>query len=257
MDYKNIRVSVEDQLGWIEYNRSPMNAFNWEMLREIPIALDQLLEDSQVRVIILGSALEKYFSVGADLQLFQGIGKEGMADWVTITHSIVRKMQQSDKPLLAAIHGMAVGGGLEIVLHCDVRFAADDAKFGQPEINIGFIPPVGTTQSLARLLGRPRAIRYLYEGTTVEAMEAKDIGLVDLIVPRENLRQEVESYAAKLAKKPAAALAAIRRTITEGGGLSFDDGLKMEFETAVILAETSDFEEGIQAFFEKRKPKWS
>jgi len=256
MNYKYLKLRIQDRVGWIEYNRPPINSFNWEKLREVPAALDDLLKDPQVRVIVFASANEKYFSTGADLKVFAGIGTEGMAEWVSICHGFVNKMRTADKPLLAAIHGVAAGGGLEMVLHCDIRFAASDARMGQPEINIGFIPPVGTTQALARLIGRPRAIRYLYEGTLVSAKEALAMGLVDLIYPPERLHEKVQTYAETLAQKPARALAAIRRTITEGGAVSFEKGLKIEYDTAIKLSATKDFSEGINAFLEKRKPKW-
>jgi enoyl-CoA hydratase/carnithine racemase len=256
MNYEYLRVKTEDRVGWIEYNHPPINAFNWEMLREVPTALEDLLNNTKVRVIVFASAIEKYFSVGADLKVFDGISVEDIAEWVSICHGLVFKMRQAQKPLLAAIRGVATGGGLEMVLHCDVRFAANDARLGQPEINIGFIPPVGTTQSLARLIGRPRALRYLYEGTLVSAEEALEMGLIDILYPPERLHNEVQAYAVSIAKKPAQALAAIRRTITEGGSMSFDQGLKMEYDTAVKLAGTKDFAEGIRAFLEKREPKW-
>jgi enoyl-CoA hydratase len=256
MSYDFLKMRIEDRVGWIEYNRPPINSFNWEMLREVPAALDDLLNDPRARVVIFASANDKYFSTGADLKVFDGIGTEGMAEWVSVCHGLVSKMRHSTKPLLAAINGVAAGGGLEMVMHCDIRFASSDARLGQPEINIGFIPPVGTTQALARLIGRPRAIRYLYEGTLVSAEEALTMGLVDLIYPSERLHAEIQAYAESLAQKPAKALAAIRRTITEGGAVSFEEGLKMEYETAVKLSETKDFSEGIHAFLEKRKPTW-
>ena len=256
MNFKYLSVRIEDRVGWLEYNYPPINAFNWDMLREVPTALQALLKEPQVREVVFASAIENYFSVGADLKIFDGIGSTGMADWVSICHGLVNKMRSSEKPLLAAIHGTAAGGGLEMVLHCDIRFAAADARLGQPEINIGFIPPVGTTQALARLLGRPRAIRYLYEGTMVSAEEALSMGLVDMLFSPETLREEVKDYAEALAQKPAEALAAIRRTITEGGAMSFEEGLKIEFESAVKLANTKDFSEGIRAFLEKRRPAW-
>ena len=148
-----------------------------------------------------------------------------------------------------------MGGGLEIVLNCDVRFAASDARLGQPEVNIGFLPPVGTTQSLSRLLGRPRALRFLYEGTLVSADEALALGLVDFVVPPERLRPEAQAYAAALAQKPAEALAAIRRCITLGLDRPYDEALDLEMEAAVRLAGTPDFAEGTRAFIEKRSPK--
>lgn len=256
MDFRYLNVHTVDRVGWIEYNRPPINAFNWEKLREVPAALETLLEDSDVRVIVIGSAIEKYFSTGADIRVFDGIGTKGMEEWVSICHGLVMLMRQANKPLLAAIRGIAAGGGLEMVLHCDIRFAASDARLGQPEINIGFIPPVGATQALARLLGRSRAIRYLYEGTLVSAEEALAMGLIDIIYPPKQLHEEVQAYANSLAQKPAQALAAIRRTITEGGARSFDEGLRIEYESALKLAGTRDFSEGIQAFLEKRKPDW-
>lgn len=256
MNYKYLNLLIENRVGWIEYNRPPINAFNWEMLREVPVALEELLQDQKVRVIVFASAIEKYFSTGADLQLFNEIGKKGMEEWVSICHGLVSLMRKSHKPLLAEIRGVAIGGGLEIMLHCDVRFTANNARLGQPEINIGFIPPVGATQALTRLLGRSRALRYLYEGTLVTAEDALTMGLVDLIYPPDRLHKEVQDYAKTLAKKPAQALSAIRRAITEGGAVSFEEGLGIEYKIAVKLAGTRDFSEGIQAFLEKRKPVW-
>jgi enoyl-CoA hydratase/carnithine racemase len=180
-----------------------------------------------------------------------------MRAWATLCHDIVRLLRISPKPLLAAINGTAVGGGLEMTLHCDLRFAATDARLGQPEINIGFIPPIATTQALARLIGRPRAIRYLYEGTLVAAEEALRRGLVDELVPAAELRKHVQAYGESLAAKSSSALAAIRRTVTLGGGLSFEDGMKYELETAAALADTPDFAEGVDAFLSKRAARWS
>lgn len=256
MNYEYLKVRVEKRVGWLEYNFPPINAFNWDMLKEVPAALQALLDEPKVRVVVFASAIKNYFSVGADLKMFDGIGSREMADWVSICHGLVNKMRGSRKPLLAAIHGTAAGGGLEMVLHCDIRFAAADARLGQPEINIAFIPPVGTTQALARLLGRSCAIRYLYEGTMVSAEEALSMGLVDMLFKPEQLREKVKQYADELTQKPAEALAAIRRTITEGGAMSFEEGLKIEYESAVKLADTEDFSEGIRAFLEKRRPKW-
>ena len=150
MSYQHLIVRTENRIGWLEYNRPPINAFNWEMLREVPAALESLLDEPQVRVVVFASAIEKYFNTGADIHVFDGIDIKGIGEWVTICHGLVTLMRKSQKPLLAAI----------------------------------------------------------------------------------------------------------RQTITEGGGMSFDDGLKLEFETAVNLADTKDFTEGIRAFLEKRKPEW-
>ncbi len=256
MAYRHLKVHCEASVGWLEYNRAPRNAFDWEMLREMPIALDALLAAPDVRLIVIGSALERYFSTGADLSVFRGMSRADVESWVRTCHALVRQLRAARKPLLAAIHGTAVGGGLEIVLHCDVRFAAEDTAFGQPEVNIGFIPPVGGTQALARLLGRARALRLLYEGELIRAREAERIGLVDIIVPAGELRSTVQDYARALANKPANALAAIRRCITAGLEESFEDGLRVELDAAVELGGDPNFAEGVNAFLEKRKPEW-
>jgi len=256
MNYEHLKTRVVDRVAWLEYSRPPVNAIDWTMLREIPVALEALLQDRGVRVVVIASALEKFFSTGADLRVLSAMGPEEMRDWVGICHALVKQIRESRKPLLGAIHGTAVGGGLEIVLNCDVRFAAANARLGQPEINIGFIPPVGTTQSLSRLLGRPRALRFLFEGNLVTAAEALDMGLVDFVVPPEKLREEVQTYGAALARKPAEALAAIRRCITLGLDRPYDEALALELEAAVRLAGTPDFAEGLRAFLEKRPPNW-
>ena len=256
MNYEFVQIGVVERVAWLEYRRPPVNAIDWKMLGEIPAALEALLQDPDVRVIVIASALEKFFSTGADLRVLSAMVKEEMRRWVQICHALVRQIRRAPKPLLGAIHGTAVGGGLEIVLNCDVRFAAANARLGQPEINIAFIPPVGTTQSLPRLLGRSRALRLLYEGTLVSAAEALDMGLVDFVVPPESLRAEVQAYAAALARKPAEALAAIRRCITLGLDLPYEDALALELEAAVHLAGTADLAEGLNAFLEKRPPRW-
>lgn len=256
MAYRHLKVHQKDGVGWLEYHRLPRNAFHWEMLHEVPVALEDLLTAADVRVIVIASAIDRYFSTGADLTVFQGMNQDAIASWVETCHALVRRMRTANKPLLAAIHGMAVGGGLEIVLHCDVRFAAHDAKLGQPEVNIGFIPPVGGTQALARLLGRPRALRLLYEGGLISAAEALEIGLVDFVVPAEELRARAHDYALALAGKPAATLAAIRRCVTEGLEVSFEEGLRIEFDAAVELGGHRNFAEGVSAFLAKRPPSW-
>src|SRR5215510_11235876 len=251
-----IRFTNERSVGWLEFDRPPVNAFTREMVDEVHDALAATLADPAVRVVVLASAVERYFSAGADLHVFKGIGQDGMRRWALRCHDIVRLLRHSPKPLLAAINGTAVGGGLEMTLHCDLRFAASDARLGQPEINIAFIPPIATTQALARLIGRPRAIRYLYDGKLVPAADALDWGLVDELVAPAELRARVQSYAESLAAKSPTALAAIRRTVTLGGGMTFDEGLEYELKTVVALACTPDFTEGVEAFLAKRPPSW-
>jgi enoyl-CoA hydratase len=252
-----VRLRIVARVAWIEFNRAPVNAFNREMVEEVRGAIATALADPEVRVLVIASAIDDYFSAGADLHVFSGMKGPDMHAWVSLCHGIARLLRSSPKPLLAAINGTAVGGGLEMTLHCDLRFAASDAKLGQPEIRIAFIPPIATTQTLVRLLGRPKAIRYLYEGRLLDAPQALRCGLVDEVVEPGDLRRHVQDYAEDLATKPAAALAAIRRTMTLGGGMSFEDGMALELETAAALADTPDFAEGVDAFLNKRAPQWA
>lgn len=251
-----IRFTLERQVGWLEFNRPPVNAFTHDMVEETSDGIAAAVADPAVRVLVLASAVERYFSAGADLNVFKGMTGAAMRRWAERCHDIVRLLRESPKPLLAAINGTAVGGGLEMTLHCDLRFAATDAQLGQPEVRIGFIPPIATTQALARLIGRPRAIRYLYEGALVPAAEALQWGLVDELVEPAGLRQRVQAYGEELASRSPAALAAIRRTVTLGGGMTFEEGRAFELETVVELAETPDFAEGVDAFLTKRPPVW-
>jgi enoyl-CoA hydratase/carnithine racemase len=253
---KNVRFSIMAGVGWLDFDRPPVNAFTREMVDETHDAIAGALADPAVRVLVLASAVERYFSAGADINVFKGIDQQGMRSWANRCHDIVRLLRGSPKPLLAAINGTAVGGGLEMTLHCDLRFAATDARLGQPEINIGFIPPIATTQALAHLIGRPRAIRYLYDGRLVPAEEALAWGLVDELVAADKLRSHVQAYAEQLATKSPSGLAAIRRTVTLGGGMTFEDGMTYELETVVDLAATPDFAEGVDAFLAKRPPHW-
>lgn len=251
-----VAVEVVEHVGWIRFDRSPVNAFEWSMVREVRAAIDEMVADPDVRVLVLGSANPKYFSAGADLETFRDIGEAGMREWCELVHGIVHRLRNSPKPILAAIAGIAVGGGLEMTLHADVRFASHDARLGQPEININFIPPVGATQALARLLGRPAALRFLYDGQLIDAEQALTIGLVDEVIEVSQLEATVQQYAESLAAKPPEALAAIRRAITVGGGMSFDEGLGLEASLATELAGTANFAEGVDSFLSKRSPEW-
>ena len=254
--YEYLKVATAEGVGWIEYDRPPINAFNHAMLHEMRAALDALIADDGTRVVVIASALEKHFSAGADLALFDGIGREGMRDWAEYCHGIVYVLRGSPKPFLAAIHGAAVGGGLEMTFHCDLRFAAEDARIGSPEVNINYLPPIAGTQALARLMGRSKALDYLFRGELISAAEAQAAGLVDFVFPPDRLREEVGTYAAMLAGKPPEALAAIRRCVIDGGARSFEEGLAIELDLVTELAGTRNFEEGVRAFLERRRPDW-
>ncbi len=256
MAFEFIELDVRASVGWFRFNRPPVNAVHWEMLDEFVPALQELAARPDVKVVVIASALERYFSSGADISAFKDTEPGRMQHWIEKTHHLARVIRALDKPVLAAIRGVAVGGGLEMTLHADLRFAAEDARLGQPEINIGFIPPIAGTQSLVRLIGRSEAFRMLYGGDLMDAAAALRIGLVDSVSPSEQLIDDVQAFGEMLASKPANALAAIRRCLIDGGGQTFDAGMEIEKKQAVDLAAHPNFEEGIAAFLDKRKPNW-
>ncbi len=257
MNYEYLKVTMEAGTGWLEYNRPPINTFNMDMLGEVRAALDALIADEACRVIVFASAVKGQFSAGADIEVLDGIGAEGMREIAGFTHDIVRAMRASPKPLLAAIEGAAVGGGFELTLHCDLRFAASDIRVGSPEVNLNFVPPIAGTQGLARLMGRSRALDYLYRGEMLTAEAAARAGLVDFVHPPGSVRPAVSAYAEDLAEKPPEALAAIRACVVGGGALDFEAGMEVELGQVAALAGTKNFEEGVRAFLERRRPKWA
>ena len=257
MTFRYVDLEIRGPVGWYRFNRAPRNSVDWDMLYELTPAVESLVDRADVRVIVIASAVDGYFSTGADVAAFAGVPGARMRDWVLETQKLARTLRAAPKPVLAAINGVAVGGGLEMTLHADLRFAAADARLGQPEINIGFIPPVGGTQGLVRLVGRSRAFRMLYDGALIDAATAHEIGLVDVVVPPESLVGDVQAYAETLAEKPANTLAAIRRCLIDGGGQAFDDGLEVEKEQAFGLVDHPNFQEGVSAFLEKRRADWT
>jgi len=256
MAFEFVELDIRGPVAWFRFNRPPRNAIHWDMLAEFAPAFESLLAAPAVKVIVFASAIDRAFSAGADVSGFAGLGADRMRHWVEVTHRLARLIRAAPKPVLAAINGVAVGGGLEMSLHADLRFAASDARLGQPEINLAFIPPVAGTQALVRLVGRSHAFRILYGGALMDTEAALAIGLVDFIVAPEKLAGEVQAYGEMLAGKPANALAAIRRCLIDGGGRSFDDGLEIEQAEATALAGHANFREGVAAFLEKRTPNW-
>ncbi len=253
---KHVELETCNRVGWLRFARPPVNAVNWEMLDEIGAGFETLFNDPEVKVVVIGSTLEKYFSAGADISGFKESGSGEMPRWIEQTHGLAKMLRAADKPLIAAIGGVAVGGGLEMSMHADLRFAASDARLGQPEINIAFIPPVAGTQALVRLVGRSNAFKILYGGDLIDAETALAMGLVDFVTPPAQLFEDVQAYAEMLSAKPANALAAIRRCLVDGGAETFDAGLAIEKQQAEALGRHPNFDEGITAFLERREPNW-
>jgi len=257
MSYRYIICEKKQGLGWIRMNRpEKLNALNADVFNEIEKILMDFEEDDKIKVILI-SGNEKAFGAGADIDPMAN------ADIVTAfkltdqSHAVFKRLSGIAKPTIAAISGYALGGGLELALCCDFRMAAENAVFGLPEINLGLIPGGGGTQRLPRLIGEGRAMEMILLGKNIDARQADKWGLVNKVVPIENIDVECAKLARKLIEKSSIALRAAKSAIRAGGNVGIEDGLKIEQDAFCMLFGTADQKEGIASFLEKRKPVFS
>jgi enoyl-CoA hydratase/3-hydroxyacyl-CoA dehydrogenase len=260
--YEEIEVRKEPPIGWIVLNRPHrLNAISPKMIEELKDAVDELSADLSVRVIMITGSGGRAFSAGADITAFSEIlsteSKVPMALKFSLKfNDLLRKLERAPKPVVAAIDGYALGGGLELALACDFRIASDRSEVGQPEIRLGLIPGGGATQRLTRLIGPSRAKQVIFFGDRIKADEALRLGILDKVVPAESFEREVREFAARLAELPPIALAAAKEAINTALNVSIDDGLRYESSLFAYLFSTKDLAEGVSAFFSKRKPEF-
>ena len=253
---ETIIVRKEKPIAWIVLNRPErLNAINPKMIEEISKALDELEEDPDVRVVVFkGSG--RAFCAGADVTAFAGINPMLAVKASRKFQELTLKIQFYTKPTITAIHGYALGGGLELALSTDFRIASEEAMLGQPEINLGFIPGAGATQRLAKIVGPAKAKELIMTGEFIPAVEAHKIGLVNKLVKPGALDEEARNLALKLAEKPPLALMAAKIAIDTGLEAGLWPGLSIESQLFGILFSTEDVIEGVTAFLEKRKPRF-
>ena len=253
---ETIIVRKEKPIAWIVLNRPErLNAINPKMIEEISKALDDLEEDPDVKVVIFkGSG--RAFCAGADVTAFAGINPMLAVKASRKFQELTLKIQFYTKPTITAIHGYALGGGLELALSTDFRIASEEAMLGQPEINLGFIPGAGATQRLAKIVGPAKAKELIMTGEFIPAVEAHKIGLVNKLVKPGALDEEARNLALKLAEKPPLALMAAKIAIDTGLEAGLWPGLSIESQLFGILFSTEDVIEGVTAFLEKRKPRF-
>jgi enoyl-CoA hydratase len=241
----------------ISVNRpDKMNALNAEVKATIAIALEQLRLDDDVRVVILTGAGEKAFIAGADIAEFKGATAVHQYR-VQQTTDVYSAVERFPKPTIAMINGFCLGGGCELAMACDIRIAGEKAKLGQPETNLGLIPGGGGTQRLPRLVGQGHAMRLIYTGDIIGAEEAEAIGLVDMVVPVDELHQHTLDLANKIAEKSPASLQAAKESIRAAWQMPLDAGIRFERAWFGMLFSTKDQDEGVKAFLEKRKPEFT
>jgi enoyl-CoA hydratase len=255
---ENIVVELMTPAALITINRPrQLNAINHQTLAEIDRALDDLDADPSIRAIIITGAGEKAFVSGADIAGLQALeSAEDGAAHSRFSHDILFKMHALSKPVIMAVNGYALGGGCELALGGDIILASSNARFGQPEVNLGIIPGFGGTQRLPRLIGRMRALEMILTGDMIDAQEAYRIGLVNHVVPAEGLLERAREIANKIATKAPLAIALAKKAVYEGLERTPREGNELEMVMFGQAVGTEDRREGTRAFLEKRPPVW-
>ena len=253
-----VRVTRErDGVAAVHLNRPPVNSYDRSVIDGLNAAVDEIRFDESVRAAVLVSDIPKFFSAGADITMFQTTTPRTRAMVILHAHEVLLKIERTPKVFIAALSGHALGGGLEIALACDFRFAAEgEYRLGVPEVTLGLLPGNGGTQRLPRLIGLQRAMEMLVGGAPVSPARARELGIVDRLVPADRLLDEAIDFAASLARGPAMAVGEIKTAAKQGISLPLDGGLALEREAIFRLFQSADAEEGLRAFSEKRPPRW-
>ncbi len=257
-DLQFIGLSIEDRVAFLNINRPPVNALGAQLLDEIGQAVSDLQKNPEAKVIVIASAIPNVFIAGVDLK---EMAKLNSVDDITAVirkgQAVFNQIENSQKPVIAAIHGACVGGGQELVLACHIRIASDRTRFAQPEITLGIIPGFGGSQRLPRIVGASRAAELILTGDIITPQEALRIGLVNHVVSDGALLKTAKEIGKKIARHGLPAIQACMRAITQGLDLPLAEALKLEEKEFRTIAQTKDMREGIQAFLEKRQPKFS
>ena len=257
MAYENIIYQVQEGIATITFNRpKALNALNAALLEEFSSALDEIAADENIRVLVLTGAGDKSFVAGADITELATFNSLTAKNFAQKGHAIIAKLQQLPIAAIAAVNGFALGGGTEIAIACDFIYASENAKFGQPEINLGVIPGFGGTQRLPRLIGANLARELIYTGKMISAAEALQLGLANKVVPPDSLMDEVMKTDGLIASKGKVSLREAKQAINKGMQTSLQDGLDYEYEMYALALSLEDKAEGVNAFLEKRAPKF-
>ncbi|MBI2154451.1 MAG: enoyl-CoA hydratase/isomerase family protein [Candidatus Rokubacteria bacterium] len=251
-----VSLAVADRVALLSMERPPVNAMSRAMMSELGAGLDRAAADPAVHVIVVTSGLPGMFSGGADIRELEGLDAAGCAAFIALGQGLFSRMGALPKPIIAAINGACVGGGMELSMACDLRVAAESARFGQPEVNLGVVSGWGGTQRLPRLVGKTRGLEMLLLGEQISADEALAMGLVNRVVPDDMLVAETTALARRLAAKSPVALAKVKETVERGLPLSLAEGLREEARCYVEAYVSDDAKEGLRAFLEKRPARF-
>ena len=257
MSYNTIEVKISNGIATLTFNRPKvLNALNLEVIVEFGKAISELKEPPEVRVLVLTGA-ERAFVAGADISVLEGLDPLGAKQFAQEGQSVLFALEALDIPVIACVNGFALGGGCEIAMACDFVYASEEAKLGQPEINLGLVPGFGGTQRLARLVGKGRAKELCMTGRIITAQEAFHMGLVTRVFPGDTLMEETMKIATAIAKKGAVALRAMKHVIDNGFDVDLRNGCALEADAFSVCFASPDQKEGTAAFLEKRPPKFT
>lgn len=257
-DRQFVKMSIEDRIAVLTIDNPPANSLKSPVLADLNSAIDEAAENPEIKAVIITGAGQFMFVAGADIGEISDLLKtpEQFDEVLRVAKDIFGKIENLTKPVIAAINGMCLGGGNELVMACHMRVASDRARFGQPEINLGIIPGFGGTQRLPRLVGKGKALELLLTGDMISAQEAQRIGLVNKVVPQGEELKAAKDLAKKIVSKSGQAVRFCIEAAYEGYELPLTDGLDVEIAKFKAVAHTHDAVEGITAFLEKRQAKF-
>ncbi len=257
MELQNILFESKDNVAIVKINRpKKMNALNETTLKELDKVFNEIKNDKDIYVVILTGEGEKAFVAGADISELNGLDVISAKKFAEFGQAVFNTIENLGKPVIAAVNGFALGGGCELALACHFRIASENAKFGQPEVNLGIIPGYGGTQRLAKQINSGRALQLILTGEMINAEEAYRLGLVNNVYKQEELLEKALEIAKTIASKGQIAVRYALQAVVASNNLSVPEGLRLEASLFSLTTGTEDFKEGTSAFLEKRKPNF-
>ncbi len=254
-EYKQIKLKIDDAVATLTLNSAPVNALSPNMLKEIDQALSEIEKDEGVRALVITGSGSNAFCAGADVKEMAGLTPDTAAEVIGIGNEVFNRIEAFRMPVIAAVNNLCLGGGMELILSCDIRVSSDRARFGLPEVTLGLIPSWGGVARLPRVVGPGRAKEYIYTGQLFNAQEALRIGLLNKVVPDGDEVRAAVDIAKRIGKKSSpVAVAAAKQAINEGIGVDSETAVNAGIKAMLQVASSEDLVEGIKAFVEKRQP---